>query len=525
MHRIVTAAEMRQLDQFTIEEVGIPGIVLMERAGQFAYLVARDILADRESPLVYVFCGKGNNGGDGLVVARYLAMADIEVRIICVAHPEEMTGDAATNLQIVQRLGIPIEFARSVVRVENILQVTPDLIVDAILGTGIEGKVRGRLKQVIEVINKYSNCPVLSIDIPSGLIADQTDLPEVCIYADVTVAMGMYKRCHVVYPARMACGEVMVADIGFPPESMLSLPSSVVLMEKEEFFLPIRGEMVHKYSAGKVAVLAGSPGYTGAAALAAQAAAKIGAGLVILGIPESLNPVLEQKLTEVITRPLPETDQHTLGRNSLPAVQELLDWCDVLIIGPGLGRGKEVQETVLEILTDFSKPAVVDADALFALAMHPEVFQRLRRPNWVLTPHDGEFLRFFPGMEKAELYQHRIDIAREFASGHAVILNLKSATSLVATPEGKVYVNHTGNSALAKGGTGDVLCGWIGGLLHFFNEDPELAPIMANLLQGHIADYYVRKHDPNTFMAGDLLTYLEEALQDLMRNSADPDKE
>ncbi|NOX37877.1 MAG: NAD(P)H-hydrate dehydratase [Calditrichaeota bacterium] len=522
MYPVVTAGEMRRIDQLTIESIGIPGIVLMERAGQFTSFVIRDLLKEVEAPLVVIFCGKGNNGGDGLVVARYLHVANIEVKVVCLADPEDFTGDALTNLEIIQNLDVPLDFVSSMTQLRGLVAAEgldeADVVVDAILGTGIRGPVKGFLKNAIEFINDIFLCPIVAVDIPSGLIADNTDVTDVCIGADITVTMGLPKYCHVVHPARMACGEVKIADIGIPPEVFENQTSSTYLLRPEDFFPPPRFEADNKYTVGKVAVLAGSPGYTGAATLTAQAAAKIGAGLVILGIPESLNPILEQKLTEVITRPLPETPEHTIGKVSLSAIGELLDWCDVLIIGPGLGRSHEVQETILELLTGFNKLAVIDADALYALAMHPDFFRDYANPSWVLTPHDGEFLRFLPDVGKDQLFRQRIDLARQFAKNHNVVLNLKSATSLTAAPNGDVLINGTGNSALAKGGTGDVLSGFIGGIIcQMHTKNLLWTTAMANLLHGYIADYYVQKNQAITMMASDLLVYLDEALNAMLK--------
>ncbi len=522
MFPVLTAEEMRRIDQLTIESIGIPGVVLMERAGQFTYLLIRDLLNDMENPMVVVFCGKGNNGGDGMVIARYLHYVDMDVRVICLARPEDFRGDAQVNLKILQNLEIPLYFVKTPSQLNGLIASealnSANLVVDALLGTGIRGAVSGFMKNAIEVINQSFTCPVVAVDIPSGLLADHTDVTDVYVKADLTVTMGAPKRCHVVYPAKIACGKVEVADIGIPPEVVERQDLSTYVLMPEDFIPPLRFEMANKYTAGKVAVLAGSPGYTGAATLTAQAAAKIGAGLVILGIPESLNPILEQKLTEVITRPLPETPEHTIGKMSLPAVQELLDWCNLLIIGPGLGRSYEVQETILELLTGFDKPVVIDADALYALAMHPDFFQEAARSSWILTPHDGEFLRFLPEVDKNQLLRHRIDLARQFAVKHKVTLNLKSATSLTVSSMGEVFINSTGNSALAKGGTGDVLSGFIGGMIvQRPDGNPVFATAMANLLHGYIADYYVRKKPAHTLMASDLLTYVDEALNDLVQ--------
>ncbi len=511
MIKVVTASEMREKDRFTIEDIGVPSVVLMENAGRAAARVIQRELEGINDPLVYVFCGKGNNGGDGFVIARHLWNEGVFVRVFCTVSNSQLTGDALTNYKILKNMNIPIEFIGTIEDIEELEHLPPDILVDALLGTGIKGAVKGFIKDAIEFINKNLETRVVSIDLPSGLDASSPEVAGSAIRADITVTMALPKRCHALYPAKDYVGELYIADIGIPPFVLNKDDVKVEMLQKADIVLPYRYPDAHKYECGKVGVLAGSKGYTGAAYLTAQATMKIGAGLVVIGVPESLNPLMEQKLTEVITRPLPETKEQTISRNSLSAIQELLDWSDVLAIGPGLGRSDKVQNVVISILKEFDKPVVIDADALFALANHPEILKEAEHPNWILTPHLGEFVRFFPGETKESIAANRIEKAQAFAAQYGLKLLLKGAPSLVAMPDGRVYLNPTGNAGLASGGTGDVLTGFIAGLLAQ-GFDADEAAYTANFIHGYTADFMLEKETTYTLLAGALIENLGPAL-------------
>jgi hydroxyethylthiazole kinase-like uncharacterized protein yjeF len=511
MIKVVTAEEMREMDRYTIKEVGVPGVVLMENAGAETAQVILDLLEDVENQLVHIFCGKGNNGGDGLVIARHLSNNDVDVAVFNLVAEKELKGDALINYKIIKKMGIPIKFIRKAADLAKYEEYeAPDTIVDALLGTGIKGAVRGFVADVIDFINDL-DIPVVSVDLPSGLDANTGDVQGSAISADVTVTMALPKRCHLFYPARNFVGDLYIADIGMPQSLTSNEAVKVQWIEEEDIQMPYRSLDAHKYQFGRVAILAGSPGYTGAAALSAEAALRIGSGMVILGIPASLNPILEQKLTEVITRPLPDTEDQTIGKISLPAIRELLDWCDILAIGPGLGRNQEVEETIIQILKNLDKPTVIDADALFALANHIPILKKFH-PNWILTPHTGEFLRFLPNETSASISVKPIELAKQFAMKHKLNLILKGAPSLAADPDGNVYINSTGNSGLASGGSGDVLTGIIAGL--FAQKQTVIeAAYSANFLHGFIADYVADEEAPQTLVAGDLIKNMGTALK------------
>jgi len=508
MIKIVTSQEMRQMDQYTIKTLGIPGVVLMENAGRGVYLIIEKLIEQLDEPCVYIFCGKGNNGGDGFVIARYLWEKGVEVQVFVAGDASDMKGDAKINFEVIRKLKLPIKFLKQKADLRKVSPHKPHLIVDALLGTGITGAVYGFMQEVISFINRM-DCPIVAVDVPSGLNSDLPTVEGEPVHADITVTMALPKVCHIFYPAKEFVGELYIAEIGIPSEIKSPPDVHIQIVEKDDIFLPDRPENAHKYSCGKVAVLAGSVGYTGAAALTSEAAMRLGAGLVMLGIPEELNPILEMKLTEVITRPF-SGNQLKTARD--PVIQELLDWCDVLAIGPGLGRSPETLQAVVHILQKFQKPVVIDADALFGLSQFPELLNK-SRPNWVLTPHHGEFLRLLQNADKSQFEQQFISLSGQYAQKHGLVLLLKGAPSLVAAPDEQVFVNPTGNAGLASGGTGDVLTGFVAALLAQ-GMDPVSAAMTANYLHGKCADELVQEGSPYSLLAGDLFLNIDKVLNE-----------
>ncbi|RMG64079.1 MAG: NAD(P)H-hydrate dehydratase [Calditrichaeota bacterium] len=500
---VLSGEQMREADRRAIEGLGIPGLILMENAGRAVADYALSMLESVPDPLVAVFAGKGNNAGDGFVAARHLANWGAEVVIFLIGDPAKLAGDARVNFDICQRLNIPVQVIASEQDLESIPLDEFDLVVDALLGTGLTGPPRGLVKAAIQQINEME-AKILAVDLPSGLMAGSPAVPGEAVLADLTVTMAAPKICHLFYPARQHVGELETVDIGIPGEVLESVGSQVFLVEPWQLVLPFRPPDAHKYQMGRVAIVAGSRGYTGAAALCAQAVMKAGAGIAILAVPESLNPILEVKLTEVITRPVAETADGGFSRQALPELAALLEWCDVLAIGPGLGRHPETQSVVVELLARCDKPAVVDADALFALSEKAKGLKELLKPNWVLTPHLGEFARFFKQQRTETLNLKRLDFARDFAREYQTHLLLKGAPALVAAPEGKIQVNPLINPALATAGTGDVLTGMIAA---FAAQGLPMgdAAVLANYLHGYVAEWLKGQQTAHTITAPDLL--------------------
>ena len=510
--KVVTAQEMREIDRQTIDQIGIPGAVLMEHAG---IAVVRAIHQHfPECQRIGVIVGKGNNGGDGLVVARQLAYAGQPIQIFLVSPPESFAGDALTNLQIAQNLDLPI----TSILTEDELKgaesqiASADLIVDSIFGTGLRGGVHGFIAEVIECINETGK-PVVAIDLPSGLSADTGIAEGACIQATYTVTMGLPKRGNLIHPGATFTGTLEVADIGFPQSVIDTQSIQINWTQPSEAarILPSRPTHSHKGTYGRVFVAAASTGMTGAAALTSAGALRVGAGLVTLGAPKSLNPILEVKLTEVMTLPLPET---TTGALALEAKSHIIEAVErtksVLAIGPGLSQHPETVALVHSLIRESDAPMVIDADGINALSKSTEILSSLS-PETVLTPHPGEMARLIGGTVEA-LERNRIGIAQRFAETHNVTLVLKGAPTVVAHGNGEVWINSTGNAGMATGGMGDVLTGLIAGLIA--QRVPAFdAAVLGVYLHGLAGDIVAESIGMHGLMAGDVLNNVSKALQ------------
>ena len=510
--KVVTAQEMRQIDQQTIEQIGIPGTVLMEHAGNAIVQAIRQHFP--ECWHIGIVVGKGNNGGDGLVVARQLAHAGQPIQIFLVSPPESFAGDALINLQIAQNLNLPIA---PILSEDDLKQfksqiASSDLIIDSIFGTGLRGGVHGFIGDAIECINETGK-PVVAIDLPSGLSADTGIAEGACIQATYTVTMGLPKRGNLVHPGGTLTGKLEVADIGFPQSVIAAQniqinwtqPSDAVRM------LPLRPTHSHKGTYGRVFVVAASTGMTGAAALTSAGALRVGAGLVTLGTPKSLNPILEVKLTEVMTLPLPETAEGSLALEAKSRIIEAVERTkSVLAIGPGLSQHPETVALVHSLICASDAPTVIDADGINALSKSKEILSSLSSQT-VLTPHPGEMARLIGGTVES-LERDRIGIAQRFAQAHNVTLVLKGAPTVVARGNGEVWINSTGNAGMATGGMGDVLTGLIAGLMAQ-KVPPSDAAVLGVYLHGLAGDIVAESTGMHGLMAGDVLDNVSKAIK------------
>ena len=470
--KVVTAAEMRQIDQGTIEGVGIPGIVLMETAGSAIVRAIEESYPTCQR--IGILVGKGNNGGDGLVIARQLAHAGRVVYLFLVSAPESFTGAAAVNLQIAKNLGLHIEeILTDAALGSNCFkeQITScELLVDAIFGTGLRGTIRDPIATVISTINSLA-IPVLSVDLPTGLDADTGNPLGSCVQADRTVTIGLPKRGLLVHPGAEFAGKLEVVDIGFPKQIVDAQAIKVnwTTSAQASEWVPPRLSASHKGTYGRVLVVAGSTGMTGAAALASEAALRAGAGLVSLAIPKRLNPILEGLLPEVMTLPMPETEAGSLSVSATSAILEFAEkTASVLAIGPGLSQHPDTVALVQQLVREnreqgLNLKMVVDADGLNAIAQAPEIISLLDS-DVVLTPHPGEMARLTKTPVPA-LEADRISTALQFASEHGVTLVFKGAPTVTSDADGNVWINSTGNPGMATGGMGDVLTGIIAGLM------------------------------------------------------------
>ena len=458
----VTADEMRALDRWTIEH-GTPGHVLMERAGAGATQVLRERLSRTNAPVVIV-AGRGNNGGDGFVVARRLKRARVPVEVWLLGRPEDVRGDAARALAAWKRvrgtthLLVEGELDRLRARLARAAAV-----VDALFGTGLNAPVEGLAAAVVDAINACG-APVLAVDIASGLSAD-TGLPlGTAVRATVTATFALPKIGQLVYPGVAHTGLLAVVDIGIPPEAVEAVNPRVTLLEAETLgrLLPPRPRDANKGTFGHVLVIAASRGKTGAGLLAAEAAGRAGAGLTTLAVPATLQPVLEAHVREAMTAALPDTGAGAVAAGDEHALGELLAGRTGVVCGPGLGQGASARAFVTTVVRQARVPLVLDADGLNAVA-GTKVLAERAGPT-VLTPHPGEMARLM-GTDVPSVQRDRIAAARALARSSGAIVVLKGAHTVVAAPDGTVAISPTGNPGMASGGTGDVLAGILGGLI------------------------------------------------------------
>jgi len=514
---LVTAGEMQQMDRRTIEDVGIPGLVLMENAGRGATRFLFDQFPDLANLKVGVIAGRGNNGGDGFVMARYLKQKGIQVHVYLLVEKKKVRGDAAANLNFLKPLGVPLteipdedSFSKSKSEMAGL-----DVWVDAILGTGLKSDVSGHFKTIIEFINDL-NKPVFAVDIPSGLNADTGQPCGVCIHARATATFAFAKTGHLVHPGADYTGTLEIVDIGIPPHIVAAVGPRQFLVTPEliRSYLPPRPADAHKGSSGHLLVVAGSTGKTGAAAMTSMSALRVGAGLVTLGVAESLNPILEAQMLEAMTAPLPESRAGVLGESAFDAIQKLIPGKKCLAIGPGLGQAPETAELVRHIIAASEIPVVVDADGLNNLAGCVQILSKAKAPV-ILTPHPGEMARLI-NSDTRRIQQDRVASAREFAAQFKVHLVLKGARTVIAHPDGTVYINPTGNPGMAAGGMGDVLTGMIAGLV-CQGVSPDAAAQAGVYLHGAAADSLTESIGPYGYLATEVMHAVPGEIKKIVR--------
>lgn len=511
--KVATVEQMRQIERIAIEEMGIPGIVLIENAGIQVVRVMRERFQDLAEKKVLIVCGKGNNGGAGFVAARHLFNSGIEVRVTLMAEKPQLKGEARMNFDIAEKMNIPIieiTANEQIPALRNLLQQA-DVVIDAILGTGLMDAVQGFYKNVIEAINKVHK-PIVAVDIPSGISADNGMVPGNCICADVTVTFTVPKRGLVLYPAANYVGELHVVDIGIPKRLVHDAPFEVHLLRAEDVcrsFLPRRPN-THKETYGHVLVIAGSPGKSGSAYLAGRSALRTGAGLATLAFPESLYSHLEMSTIEVMTAPLPETSKSTLSVKAYDQIMSLAADKQVVVIGPGITTYPSTVELVDRLIASLPIPMVVDADAIDAISQHPDILLKAQAPV-ILTPHAGEMARLVPN---TLIQNNRIPVAQQTAEKYHAIVALKGARTIIAAPDGCVFINATGNPGMATAGTGYVLAGIIAGLIA-----QSVIPIEATkagvFLNGIAGDLVAEEKGDYGMLASDVIEVIPKAIKRL----------
>ncbi|MEW6218448.1 MAG: NAD(P)H-hydrate dehydratase [Thermodesulfobacteriota bacterium] len=466
--QLASAEEMRAIDRATIEEMGLPGVVLMENAGRQTVAAMGRLFDPLAGKRVSLVIGPGNNGGDGLVIARLLQQQGCRPEVELLVPGERLTGDAGTNLAIVEGLPVPIRLVLGEEAIPALAERLgrSDLVVDAIFGTGLTRHVGGHFAAAIEAMNSCGR-PVVAVDIPSGLDADSGQPLGVAVRATLTVTFGLAKPGLVVTPGCLLAGRLEVADIGLLREAVAAVGPRRRLLDEPwaGSLVPARPEDGHKGTFGHLLVVAGSQGHTGAALLAGLGGLRAGAGLVSLAVPSFLNPIFETRLLEAMTVPLPAAGGG-LAAEALPEIRAALTGKSALVIGPGLGTGPAIRLLLAGLLEDLALPVVLDADALTILAQERSLLDGLARlaGRVVLTPHPGEMGRLTGTSAKA-VQGARIAQAEALARRHGVVLALKGSRTLIAGPEGDLAVCPAGNPGMACGGMGDVLAGIIGGLL------------------------------------------------------------
>ena len=514
--KIVTAAQMQSLDRRTITEAGIPGTTLMSAAGARIAENAERLYGPFKGKRVTILCGKGNNGGDGFVVGRLLRKQQADVSIFLMAGIKDLSGDA----RIMYRRFVGSARSSSVIanpsadRLRARLR-SSDLVIDALLGTGLASPVSGVYAAAIDVLNEINAdhlFPIVAVDLPSGIQADTGEALGTAVRATMTVTLGLPKLGLYVNQGIDHAGRVAIADIGIPPTYVDAVESRLSLMTPSEVrhVLPRRPPSAHKGTYGHAAIIAGSIGKTGAAAMAAKAALRVGTGLVTVATPASVNRMLEAKLLEAMTAPMPETDAATLAFTGLDRLVALVHDRTAVAVGPGLTTHPDTARLVQELVQRIDKPCVIDADGLNALSAKPEILTASKVPL-ILTPHPGEMARLERSSPQA-VNTNRISTAVRFAEGHRVIVVLKGARTVVARPDGFAAICPTGNPGMATAGTGDVLTGMIVGLLAQ-RLNPWDAACAATYLHGLAGDMAAMDIGPIGMTAGDVIERIPHAIR------------
>jgi len=508
---IYNTSQIRNLDSFAIKRLQVPPIVLMENAAIGIY---QSILERVENPKSIGFvCGKGNNGGDGYTVARHFSNAGYDVKVLSIGSNDERTDNCKTNFTILKELSshrknLQIKPFNNVKNVSWLKDC--DLIVDAIFGSGFTGELKEPYSAYVKALNKF-NAFKCAVDVPTGLDADK-GYGNVIFKADLTVTLGEFKKGLFIGKGYEYCGEVELKEIGIGRDYFDSITADTYLIEPEDvyFDIPRRGKSVHKYSAGKVLTIAGSYKYPGAAALTSKSALVSGAGASLLAIPESSKKLLNKELLEVVVESYGDVSTKYFNESALEALKKKINWADVVAIGPGLGREEETVKTVKEFLLQKKfKFVIIDADALFAIDTN--FLEKTNLKNCILTPHLGEFSSIL-GIKSEEIEKDLIGYGRNFAIKYGCILVLKGAPTIIFNPDGEAFINTTGNSGMAKFGTGDVLTGVIAAMLSQ-NKNLETAAIVGVYLHSLSADLLLNEKPISNYLASDIIKNFPNAVK------------
>ncbi len=505
--KVVTAEEMRMIDSETIKRYGVSGAVFMERAGR---VVARKIKELFEPQKVTILSGIGNNGGDGIACARHLHKWGWNVKVFVLARSEkDLSVDCFKQYKIAKKDNVKIEFKTNI----NEKDLSSAIVVDALFGTGLNKDVKPPFDKTISLLNKM-NLPVVSVDIASGVSSDTGQIMGEAVIAYYTVTFGLPKRGQFLYPGAEHAGKLFVEDIGFPDELIKSEKIKTDYLEKKDvsLLIPERQKHSHKGDYGHILIIAGSRGKTGAAFMCAKSCLRAGAGLVTIGVPESLMDVFQSRAVEEMTFVLPDRGDGTLSASASRKILEFLSAkADALAIGPGMSNTNDVKKIVSEIVLNSTKPVVLDADAVNALSGNKAILKNAKAPL-ILTPHSGEMARLLnkTGREISDIEKNRIETALSFSRETGTYLVLKGVPTIISEPEGKAYINSTGNSGMATGGSGDVLTGMIASFLGQ-GLSPLDASILGVFMHGYAGDIAALKKGEHSLIASDIIDAIPEA--------------
>ena len=511
---VVTAAQMREMDRLTIQEYGVPSLTLMERAGEGIAKAILERFSKAAKKGVLVVAGKGNNGGDGFVVARLLKQKRIPCEVALLARRDELSADAAHNLSaFLKSKGKVVEIGANGLAQLGQRMSKNGLLVDAILGTGVKSEVTGLFAEAITLMNA-SGLPIVAVDIPSGLDTDRGLPLGVSIQAEMTVALGYPKLGEVIYPGLSYVGELAVSDIGIDGRAVEKVAPRTELLDREtiQWLVPRRDPDTHKGTYGHLVVMAGSRGKTGAAILACQAAMRMGAGLVTLAAPRSLNDIFAGSLVEVMTEPLRDNAAEEMEPLGDIDWRRLLERKNALLFGPGIGVTEAARNALRWLLENLAMPWVIDADGLTNLALDLDRLRSAKSPP-ILTPHPGEMARLI-GRDTAAVNKDRVGAAQFFAVEHRCHVVLKGARTVIATADGRVFINPTGNPGMASGGMGDVLAGMLAALLGQ-GLSPEDAMKLGVYLHGFVGDQVAEAKGPIGLIASDIIEGLPAGIHRL----------
>jgi NAD(P)H-hydrate epimerase len=503
--KVSTVQEMRALDRYAIEQLGIPEEILMENAGIASSIVIQNEFGVQDRKFV-VLCGIGNNGGDGLVIARKIHSNGAKVKVFILGDATKFKGAALLNFQMASKLSIDIQEVKSLASVKNEI-VRSDAVVDAMFGTGLDRDVDGIFKNVIRLINE-SKKPVFSLDIPSGVNGNTGQIMGSAVKADFTITYGLPKIGNMLYPGYDYCGKLYVSHISFPPS--LYNADSLKIALNDPIPLPSRAKAGHKGDFGEVLFIAGARNYFGAPYFASMSFLKSGGGYARLALPKSMTASIAKKGKELVFMPQEETDSGSISLKNMDALLALSEKMDMVVIGPGMSLNEETQQLVRELAVKIKKPLLIDGDGITAVSRDLEVIRK-RKAKTILTPHLGEMVRI-TGVSPTEIDKNKINILQKTCQDLDVIIVLKGAHSLIGYPDGKVFVNLSGNSGMATAGSGDVLAGAIAAM-HGLGLSIEDAARKGVFVHGLAGDLAVEKLGQDGITAEDILKHIANAMK------------